>query len=328
MTEQTLHHQHPATTPLDRRIVLAPVFGYCWGVRRTLALLERAASQGPLATVGDVIHNPQVVAALRSRGIEPVGSVAEAAARGFQRIATTAHGAGPGRAQAAQQAGLEHIDLTCPLVTRVQRLAAKLVEQGYYLVVYGDALHPEVRGILAWAGTSRACAALAPEAVPWLTNSHVPHKVAIISQTTKTADGFATFAKRVVGPVIATGGEVRVVNTICQPTRDRQDAITHLAEQGVELVLVVGGRKSSNTARLVEVAQRLGLTATRIEQADEIVPALLGDARVIGITAGASTPDYVITAVIDRLAAFGYARPVWPSQHDIGEIDDEMASLT
>ncbi|WP_081886872.1 4-hydroxy-3-methylbut-2-enyl diphosphate reductase [Thermorudis peleae] len=315
----------PSTPQPEKRIVLAPVFGFCWGVRRALTLLEQAAASGPLATVGDVIHNPQVVAALRERGIEVVGSVAEAAARGFQRVATTAHGAGPGRAQTAQLAGLTHLDLTCPLVTRVQRLAVKLVNQGYFLVVYGDATHPEVRGVLAWAGTARACAAKEPDALPWANNVAVPRKVAVISQTTKMPQAFAAFAQAVVARVAAAGGEVRIVNTICGPTRARQGAIAALADAGAELVLVVGGRKSSNTARLVEVARAAGLAAIQVEGPAEVTADVVGTARVVGVTAGASTPDAVVAAVVEQLQMLGYAPPEWPENHDDVDLDDDDA---
>lgn len=119
-----------AVAATEKRIVLADVMGYCWGVRRALEIIQQAARQGPVATVGDVIHNPQVVERLRIQGIEPVGSVQEARERGFRRVAITAHGAGPQRAQEAQEAGLELIDTTCPLVTKVQRLAENWCARG------------------------------------------------------------------------------------------------------------------------------------------------------------------------------------------------------
>src|SRR5215204_1890082 len=142
-----------------KRVVVAQELGYCWGVRRALEIVEAAAeSAGPIAPIGDVIHNPQVVERLRERGVEGATSVSEAAARGFRRVAITAHGMGPHLAGEAASAGVELIDTTCPLVTKVQRLAQKLVRQGYFLVVYGDSYHPEVRSVIGWAGTSKAVA--------------------------------------------------------------------------------------------------------------------------------------------------------------------------
>ncbi len=141
--------------PARKRIVVADELGYCWGVRRALDIIQDAAEkQGPVAPVGDIIHNPQVVERLRARGVEGAGSVSEAVDRGFRRVAITAHGMGPHLALQAADANVELIDTTCPLVTKVQRLAQKLVRQGYFLVVYGDSYHPEVKSVLGWAATS------------------------------------------------------------------------------------------------------------------------------------------------------------------------------
>ncbi|MCM8745486.1 4-hydroxy-3-methylbut-2-enyl diphosphate reductase [Thermomicrobium sp. CFH 73360] len=310
-----------------KRIVLAEVMGYCWGVRRALEIIQQAAQQGPIATVGDVIHNPQVVDRLRAQGIEPVSSVAEARERGFRRVAITAHGAGPQRAQEAQAAGLELIDTTCPLVTKVQRLAEKLVRQGYFLVVYGDAYHPEVRGVLGWAGTSRAVAAKHLEDLPWNGPRGMPgvvsppRKVAVVSQTTKQTDEFLAFALALANWVARHGGEVRIVNTICQPTWERQEALRALARE-VDVLFAVGGRKSSNTARLAEVGWACGVPSYHIERAEEIDLAWLEGKRVVGITAGASTPDEVVLAVVDRLAALGYQRPERLWRYEAPDLED------
>ena len=129
--------------PRQKRIVVADELGYCWGVRRALDIIQEAAQKGGrVAPIGDIIHNPQVVERLRSKGVEGAASVQEAVNRGFRRVAITAHGMGPHLAEQAAAARVELIDTTCPLVTKVQRLAQKLVRQGYFLVVYGDADHP------------------------------------------------------------------------------------------------------------------------------------------------------------------------------------------
>lgn len=314
-------------TTVEKRIVLAEVLGYCWGVRRALEIIQQAAQQGPVATVGDVIHNPQVVEQLRLQGIEPVASVAEARERGFQRVAITAHGAGPQRAQEAAEAGLTLIDTTCPLVTKVQRLAEKLVRQGYFLVVYGDAYHPEVQGVLGWAGTSRTVAAKQIEDLPWSGPRGVPgvvpppRKVAVVSQTTKQTEEFLAFALSLANWVARHGGEIRIINTICQPTWERQEALRALA-QDVDLILAVGGRKSSNTARLAEVGRACGVPSYHIERPDEIDPQWLEEKRVVGVTAGASTPDEVVLAVVDRLAELGFQRPDRLWRYEAPDLDD------
>ncbi|MBA2598904.1 MAG: 4-hydroxy-3-methylbut-2-enyl diphosphate reductase [Chloroflexia bacterium] len=309
----------PATPLSGKRVAVAQELGYCWGVRRALEIVEAAAeSTGPIAPIGDVIHNPQVVERLRERGISGAASVEEAANRGFRRIAITAHGMGPHLAGEAANAGLELIDTTCPLVTKVQRLAQKLVRQGYFLVVYGDSYHPEVRSVIGWAGTSKAVAVKKIADLPWnaprgATGDGVitpPRKVAVVSQTTKNVDELMTFAQTLQGMVMPEGGEFRLCNTICEPTSERQNALKRLVEQDqVDLILAIGGRKSSNTARLAEVGNALGVRSYHIERPEDIDDDWLNEVAVVGVTAGASTPDDVIESVVATLAERGYAPP-------------------
>lgn len=306
-------------TNTEKRIVVAEELGYCWGVRRALEIVEAAAGNaGPIAPIGDVIHNPQVVARLRERGIEGAASVADAASKGYHRVAITAHGMGPHLAGEAASANLELIDTTCPLVTKVQRLAQKLVRQGYFLVVYGDSYHPEVRGVIGWAGTSKAIAAKKIADLPWNGPRGAkgegiitpPRKVAVVSQTTKNVDELMAFAQQLQAMVMPEGGEFRLCNTICEPTSERQNALKRLVEHDeVDLILAIGGRKSSNTARLAEVGNSLGVQSFHIEGPEDIDAVWLDGVDVVGVTAGASTPDDVIEAVVADLTARGYTPP-------------------
>jgi 4-hydroxy-3-methylbut-2-enyl diphosphate reductase len=308
-----------ARTIPTKRIVVAEELGYCWGVRRALEIVEAAAAHaGPIAPIGDVIHNPQVVARLRERGVEGAASVDDAAGRGFRRVAITAHGMGPHLAGEAAAANLELIDTTCPLVTKVQRLAQKLDRQGYFLVVYGDSYHPEVRGVIGWAGTSKAIAAKKIADLPWNAPRGAkgddvvtpPRKVAVVSQTTKNVDELMAFAQELQAMVMPEGGEFRLCNTICEPTSERQNALKRLVEHDrVDLILAIGGRKSSNTARLAEVGNGLGVRSYHIEGPADIDPSWFVGVDVVGVTAGASTPDDVIESVVHDLADRGYAPP-------------------
>ena len=311
---------HEPERKTGKRVVVAQELGYCWGVRRALEIVEAAAeSTGPIAPIGDVIHNPQVVERLRERGVEGAASVAEAAGRGFRRVAITAHGMGPHLAGEAASAGMELIDTTCPLVTKVQRLAQKLVRQGYYLVVYGDSYHPEVRSVIGWAGTSKAIAAKKIEDLPWNAPRGAsgqgmttpPRKVAVVSQTTKNVDELMVFAQKLQVMVMPEGGEFRLCNTICEPTSERQNALKRLVEEDqVDVILAIGGRKSSNTARLAEVGKALGVPSYHIERVSDIEESWLTNAETVGVTAGASTPDDVIETVVTELARRGYMPPV------------------
>jgi 4-hydroxy-3-methylbut-2-enyl diphosphate reductase len=308
-----------ATATRQKRIVVADELGYCWGVRRALDIIQDAAEkQGPVAPVGDIIHNPQVVERLRKKGVEGAASVQDAVDHGFRRVAITAHGMGPHLAKQAAEADTELIDTTCPLVTKVQRLAQKLVRQGYFLIVYGDAYHPEVKGVLGWAATSKSVAAKKIEDLPWNAKRGEqgegkippPRKVALVSQTTKNVDHLMEFARQVQEMVVPLGGEFRLCNTICEPTSERQNALKRLVERDrVDLILAIGGRKSSNTARLAEVGNALGVTSYHIERPDEIEDGWLEGVATVGVTAGASTPDDVIEAVVAVLVGKGYAPP-------------------
>lgn len=306
-------------TPGERRIVIADTLGYCWGVRRAVDIITEASSpSAPIAPIGDVIHNPQVVERLRSRGVVGAESVDEAAGRGVRRVAITAHGMGPHLALQAAERNLELIDTTCPLVIKVQRLAQKLVRQGYFIVVYGDDYHPEVKSVIAWANTSKAVAAKKIAQLPWNaargeTGDGVitpPRKVALVSQTTKNIDELMAFAGQLQAMVTPNGGEFRLCNTICEPTTERQNALRRMVGE-VDLVLAIGGRKSSNTARLADVGNQLGVTSYHIERPEDIQDewlAAVGTGNV-GVTAGASTPDDVIEEVVAYLAERGFMPP-------------------
>jgi 4-hydroxy-3-methylbut-2-enyl diphosphate reductase len=319
MALATPDQTHTSSKPAERRIVIADTLGYCWGVRRAVDIITEASNpSSPIAPIGDVIHNPQVVQRLRARGINGAASVDEAVDRGVKRVAITAHGMGPHLALQAAEHNLELIDTTCPLVIKVQRLAQKLVRQGYFIVVYGDDFHPEVKSVIAWANTSKAVAAKKIEQLPWNaprgeTGEGVivpPRKVALVSQTTKNIDELMVFANKLQAMVTPHGGEFRLCNTICEPTTERQQALRRMVDE-VDLILAIGGKKSSNTARLADVGNSLGVASYHIEMPEDIQDewlAALGDGNV-GVTAGASTPDDVIQEVVDFLASRGYTPP-------------------
>jgi 4-hydroxy-3-methylbut-2-enyl diphosphate reductase len=321
----------PNLSTNQKRIVVADELGYCWGVRRALDIIQESAQQsGPIAPVGDIIHNPQVVERLRGKGVVGAESVAAAAREGFKRVAITAHGQGPHLAEQAAAANLELIDTTCPLVTKVQRLAQKLVRQGYFLVVYGDSYHPEVKGVLGWASTTKSVAAKKIEDLPWNARRGEegpgkiapPRKVALVSQTTKNVDELMKFARQLQEMVVPEGGEFRLCNTICEPTSERQNALKRLVERdNCDVIFAIGGKKSSNTARLAEVGRMMGVESHHIERPEDIDPAWVEGKQTIGITAGASTPDDVIEQVVNHLAGWGYA----PPEGGIRQVDPDYA---
>lgn len=272
-------------------ILLAKDMGFCWGVRRAIDIMEHAAGQyGEIISVGPIVHNPQVVSELEAKGVH-LGTPEDATTP----VAITAHGVGPQVLEEVRATGAEVIDGTCPIVTRSQRWAKRMAEQGFSVLVFGDPDHREVRGVIAWAG-DKAIPIRDGEPLP----DPFPNRVALISQTTQTPERFAEFVAQVMTEHVNDITEMRLINTLCQVTSNQQAAARELAQE-CDMMLVVGGRASANTRHLLEVVKEEGVRAYHIETAGEIEPAWLTNVDRLGVTAGASTPDSAVEAVVDRV---------------------------
>src|ERR1700674_3087720 len=271
-------------------ILLAKDMGFCWGVRRAIDIMEHAADQyGEIISVGPIVHNPQVVQQLEEKGVR-LGQPKDAS----RPVAITAHGVGPQVLEEVRATGAEVIDGTCPIVTRSQRWARRMADQGFSVLVFGDPDHREVRGVIAWAG-DKAIPVRDGDALP----EPFPNRVALISQTTQTPQRFAQFVAQVMTEHVNDITEMRLINTLCHVTSNQQAAARELAQE-CDMMLVVGGRASANTRHLLEVVQAEGVRAYHIETADEIEPEWLRDVQRLGVTAGASTPDSAVEAVVQR----------------------------
>jgi len=275
-------------------ITTAKVLGFCGGVRRAVHMIERELDErGPLHTLGAIVHNAHVVDALAGKGARMAADLGEVPEGGT--VAITAHGAGEDVYEEIQRRGLRLVDTTCPIVRKAQRTAARLVEEGFQVVLYGEAEHPEVRGILSWT-RGGGTATQSPD-VP------MPAEgvgIAVIAQTTKNPARFAEFAQTLVGRFAGAVPEIRLIDTTCPETGRRYLAAQELAAS-VDVLFVVGSRSSANTRKLADTCQATGRRTHHIESAEEIDTAWLEDATHFGVTAGASTPDSVIHAVIQRL---------------------------
>lgn len=271
----------------QRTVQVAEPAGYCFGVRRALDLAGESLSdeKRSVYSLGPIIHNPQVVEEFRRRGLTPIDSV-DTIDEGVLIIRS--HGVEKEFLEQAEKKGLEVIDATCPFVKNAQRLARKLSEEGYQVVIVGERAHPEVKGILSYAGDNPVVVKNADELRP----ESLGVKVGVLSQTTKRKEDFIEVVKAVLG----TAHECRVFNTICNATLSLQAAAVELAET-VDVMIVVGGKNSANTQRLAELCRSTGCKTYQIESPEEIAPdMLLGKPRV-GITAGASTPRSQVDAV-------------------------------
>ncbi len=266
--------------------------GYCWGVERALEMVEETAVEragDTVRTLGPVIHNPRVVASLERQGVRAIDSLDEIDA-GTVIIRT--HGVAPSVYEAASAKGLNVVDATCPLVTLVQRKARQLVAEGYHLVIFGNPKHPEVIGTLGHAGAAGTVIER-PEDARMLS---LPKRVGVVVQTTQEMERLGELLA-VLGPRCK---ELKIFNTICNPTIERQEAARDLARQ-VEMVIVVGGKGSSNTRHLAEVCREEGTRTYHIENAAELDPSWLDGVSDIGLTAGASTPAWMMDEVVERL---------------------------
>lgn len=278
-------------------IELAEVYGFCPGVRRAVEMVEEhLRERGPLATLGAIVHNAQVVDRLASLGAQSVSSLAEVTA---PAVAITAHGAGPDVYGEIERRGLALVDTTCPIVKRAQEEAHRLSREAYTVLIYGEASHPEVQGLIAWTG-GKGHATLVPHDAPLAAGG----RLAIVSQTTKEREGFWEFVQAVVGRDRTALRELQVVDTTCPETGRRYRAAQELARR-VEVMFVVGSRNSANTRRLAEVVRATGVRTLFIEWGDEIHAQWVAGISRVGITAGASTPDEAVQAVIRRLEELG-----------------------
>lgn len=279
-------------------IEIARSAGWCFGVERIVQMAEKLLSEtpnGPVYCLGELIHNPQEVERLRAKGMVFVKSHEELPpleSGQKRKVLIRAHGVAPAVKKALQRKGYEIYDGTCPLVTIPQKFAREIAEQGYRVVIMGHREHPEIQGILGHLeGLKVQIDVIAgPEEVGRL-KLKASDRVGLISQTTHPYEKFA----QLIGEVLKYCLEVRAYNTICQATFDRQDAIRELARR-CDVVIVIGGRNSSNTCRLAEIASQY-TTCYHIEDASELKGEWFLGKQRIGISAGASTPSRCIEAV-------------------------------
>lgn len=279
--------------PMD--VVIAEHAGACYGVERALKLAASTAREttGPVHTLGPLIHNPLVVDELTQAGVELAENL-EDVASGALIVRT--HGVVPQVIEDARERGLNVVDATCPYVKKVHHAAARLIQEGYQLIVVGEAGHPEVEGILGHAG-GEAWVVGEPSDLDQI---EVAKRVGVVVQTTQTADRLAA----IVAALSTRVQELKVVNTICEATSERQRAAAELAERA-GCIIVIGGKNSGNTRRLAEICRARCSNTHHIEDATEIDASWFVNVELCGITAGASTPQSHIQRALDRIEELG-----------------------
>lgn len=276
------------------KVVRAEYAGACYGVQRALDMaLEAVEGGGGASTLGPLIHNPQVVDELAARGIHAVDGPEDVECGS---VIIRSHGVTPAVRRAVEERALPLIDATCPHVARAQKAAAALAERCGRVIVVGESGHPEVEGLVACAREAGGEVWVVADPADLPANIDAP--VGIVVQTTQTREALDA----VVAALTSRGIDPEVKNTICFATRQRQEAAAALANE-VDAIVVIGGRNSSNTTRLADICAAECARTHHIESPDEIDPAWFADCKTVGVTAGASTPEDQISAVVQRLEA-------------------------
>ncbi|MDD5558007.1 MAG: 4-hydroxy-3-methylbut-2-enyl diphosphate reductase [bacterium] len=278
---------------VPRVIEVAGTAGFCMGVRRALDIVLRMAAEGPVHTDGPLIHNPVIVRMLEEKGIRPLDPARPPAAG---VIVIRAHGVSPSRRGDLGRLGLRVCDATCPDVAKVQAIVKRHAERGYEIVIVGDRGHAEVEGLLGFSGGRGRVVSSPAEArrLPPL------GKVCAVAQTTQDPALFGETAA-ILGERAA---ELVVFDTICRSTKARRREAIELSRR-VDAMVVVGGRNSANTARLAAICAGADVPVFHVESEAELDAAALAAFGAIGVTAGTSTPDWMIERVVERLRGAG-----------------------
>ncbi|NLM39668.1 MAG: bifunctional 4-hydroxy-3-methylbut-2-enyl diphosphate reductase/30S ribosomal protein S1 [Firmicutes bacterium] len=279
---------------------MADAAGFCFGVKRALEMVlkladESGQNQGgaPIHTLGPLIHNPQVVKQLEDKGVT-VKHVPEEIDSGV--VIVRSHGVSPAVMETLQRPNVEVVDATCPFVQRAMRWARQLDDEGYQVVIVGDESHPEVQAVRGYVASGNSFVVDSPQAIDELPTAK---RIGVIAQTTQSKSVF----QACVSALIGKAQEIKVFDTICTATEQRQASAKQLAAQ-VDVMVVIGGHNSANTKRLAEVCQEQGTRTIHVETPDELRREWFAGVRRAGVTAGASTPDWLIEGVLKRMSEF------------------------
>ena len=277
------------------KVSLASAMGTCFGVQDAINLAMSPEFNNDLTIVGQLVHNPQVSDSLKQNGISLVPGIEDIDKIKTKKVMITAHGAAEKTKQRLHDAGFIVFDASCPLVMRVHQTIKSLVTKGYFPVVIGQKDHVEVKGIVG--DLDDHLVINSEEDFPKIEKSG-NRKLGIVTQTTQQRDKVEALVEKI--RALDYVDEVSFVNTICQPTHDRQVAVHELADQ-VDLMIVIGGYNSSNTKKLVHVCGEKGIEAHHIESFDQLDKNWFVNKQHVGITAGTSTPENVINEVHTKI---------------------------
>ena len=276
-------------------ILIAKNAGFCFGVKRAINMAEECASDSEehIHTLGPIIHNPQVVQELEKKGIAAVNTVDDIDSGA---VIIRSHGVTLQEMEHVKEKGLNVVDATCPFVKKTHEYVELLTKEGYSIVVVGDKEHPEVKGILSYGGKD----IIAAGSVDELREMPRKRKIGVVAQTTQSIQNL----QAIVTFCVARASEIKIFNTICNATSVRQDESTKLAGE-VGCVIVVGGKNSANTNRLADICRKIQPKTYHIETPEELKKSWFEGIKRVGITAGASTPNWLIESVTETIKRLG-----------------------
>ena len=274
------------------KIILSDKIGFCFGVKKSIDLAKKVVekSQNKVYMLGSIINNPQVLEYFMQNGVKVIENLDEIPEN--SSVITRAHGVSPLILQQAIQKRLNIIETTCPYVKKMHKIAKYLSNNNYYIVVFGDKMHPEISSLLDIINHN----ALVINSDSEARKIDRKKKIGFFSQTTKNRYKFYKLSSVLMGNT----DELRIFNTICKATSERQNSVSKLARK-VHVMLVIGGSKSANTSRLAEICQNQGVKTYHIETKNQMKYEWFNPEDIVGIASGTSTPDYVISEIVKQI---------------------------
>ncbi|WP_456488171.1 4-hydroxy-3-methylbut-2-enyl diphosphate reductase [Caminibacter pacificus] len=271
------------------KIEKAKSYGFCFGVRRAVEIAENSQNA---VTLGPLIHNPLEIQRLAEnynvKYVNDIDDINE----NIKRVIVRTHGIPKDKLQKLKEKNVEVIDATCPFVKKPQEIVEEMSKQGYDIVIFGDKNHPEIKGVMSYAVHDRVYVVLTPDD---LKDKRLREKIATVAQTTRKLSDYL----KITNYLIENYKEVRVFNTICNATFENQDAVRELSKRA-DIMIIVGGKNSSNTKQLYNIAKE-NCESYLIESEDELNPEWFKNKKLCGISAGASTPEWLVEKIISKI---------------------------
>ncbi|WP_457561439.1 4-hydroxy-3-methylbut-2-enyl diphosphate reductase [Caminibacter sp.] len=267
----------------------AKSYGFCFGVKRAVEIAENSKNA---VTLGPLIHNPLEIERLsKNYNVKFVNDISEID-KNIRRVIVRTHGIPKDKLQKLKEKNVEVIDATCPFVKKPQEIVEQMSKEGYDIVIFGDKNHPEIKGVMSYSVHNRVFVVLNKDE---LKNVHLKEKIATVAQTTRKIDEYLD----IVNYLIKNHKEVRVFNTICNATFENQDAVRELSREA-DVMIIVGGKNSSNTKQLYNIAKE-NCESYLVESEKEIKPEWFKNKKLCGISAGASTPEWLVEKIISKI---------------------------